>query len=130
MDFYFDENTPPRIAAALNVLEGEKSDINVFHTQVKWKKGVKDPSLYPLLKEVNGILVTCDLKMMTRRAERQIIQEHAVSVIIFTVPPGSNFINRYQFIFKKWEAIKKFCKDNKPPFMGRITAYDSEPKHI
>lgn len=130
MDFYFDENTPPRIAAALNVLEGEKSDINVFHTQVQWGKGVKDPSLYPLLKKANGILVTSDLKMMTRKAERQIIMKHAVPVIIFTVPPGSNFPSRYQFIFKKWEAIKKFCRNNNPPYMGRITTYDSEPRHV
>lgn len=127
MDFYFDENTPPRIAKALNALE-EGNDINVYHTQIKWDKGIKDPDLYPLLKEVDGILVTSDLKMMTRRAERTIMAERGIPTVIFTVPMGSNFTARYQFIFKKWEAIKKFCKNHKAPYICRITTKDLEPR--
>ena len=115
MNFYFDENLPPRISKALNELEGK--DNNIYHTQLEFKKGVKDPDLYPLLKDNDGILITNDLKMLSRTAERSLIITYKISVVFIKFASGSNFVTKYQLIFKKWEEIKDELKNNKLPIM-------------
>lgn len=120
MDFYFDEQLPKVIADALNVLESREGENRVLSTEAEFGKGVKDIDLFEKLKDVNGILVTHDLKIITRRNEFSLIKQLGISVFILSLP-GANFQLQYQTIIGKWEEIKQLCRKNKSTsFVCRI----------
>jgi hypothetical protein len=110
MDFYFDEQLPKIIANALNIIEGHEGINNVFSTETEFGKGISDLELFARLKEVNGILVTHDLKMKTRKNEFSVIKELGVSVFLISLPSGANFELQYQTIIGIWPEIKKICR--------------------
>ena len=121
MDFYFDEQLPKVVAEALNVLESREGLNRVLSTETEFGKGVKDVELYKKLKDVGGVLVTHDLKMITRKAEFALIKELGVSVFVLSLPSGANFELQYQTIIAKWAELKKLCRKNSPsPFVCRV----------
>lgn len=119
MDFYLDENLPPRVANALNALEEGEED-NVYHTRLVFGAGILDPDLFPKIKEVNGILITNDLKQYSRKNEHDIIKELGITVILLHLPKGANFALKYKTIIDRWEEIKTICRKNKHPFFCKI----------
>lgn len=119
MDFYFDENLPIRVAKAINELE-YGTEHNVYHTAVEFEKGILDPDLYPLIKKRNGILITNDLKMLSRKNEYELLRSLGITTFIMSIPMGSPFEVKYKTIINKWEEIKKICRRNNHPFMCRI----------
>ena len=119
MDFYFDENLPLRVANAINALEEGEED-NIYHTEIAFERSIKDPDLYRKIKEKNGILVTNDLKMLTRKTEYDLIHSLEITVIFISLPSGASFALRYRTIINKWEEIKQICRKNKHPFLCRI----------
>lgn len=119
MDFYLDENLPPRVANALNALEEGEED-NVYHTKVVFGEGILDLDLYPKIKEKNGILITNDLKMLSRNNERELIRSLGIAAFFISLPKGASFVLKYRTIINKWEEIKLVCRKNKHPFMCRI----------
>jgi len=88
MKFYLDENLPVRVAYALDALEGEKGH-EVYHTEEAFAKEIKDTDLFPLIKENNGILMTGDLKMLSRKKEHELILKLGITVIFFSLPKGA-----------------------------------------
>lgn len=121
MDFYFDEQLPKIVAEALNVLESREGVNRVLSTETEFGKGVKDVELYKKLKDVNGVLVTHDLKMITRKNEFALIKECGVSVFILSLPSGANFELQYQTIIAKWAEIKKlYRRKSSMPFVCRV----------
>lgn len=119
MDFYFDENLPIRVANAINALE-EGEQYNVYHTVITFGHGIKDLDLYPLIKEKNGILVTNDLKMLSRKNEYELIVSTGITVVFINMTRGANFVLKYKTIINKWEEIKNICRKNNHPFMCKI----------
>lgn len=120
MDFYFDEQLPKLVAEALNTLEKHDGINRVLSTEIEFGKGIKDPDLYQLLKKCDGILITKDLKMITRKNEFSLITELGITVFFINLPDGSNFNDIYQTIIVKWQEIKKICKKRKRPFLCKI----------
>ncbi len=122
MDFYFDEQLPKIVANALNVLESHEGFNRVFSTEEKIGKGIKDVDLFHKLKKLEGILVTHDLKMTTRKNEFSLIKELGITVFIISLPSGANFELQYQTIIgAMWPNIKKIYKNRKgSPFVCRI----------
>jgi len=121
MDYYFDEQLPKIVANALDVLESHEGINRVFSTEVVIGKGVKDVDLFKELKVLNGILVTHDLKMTTRKNEFSLIKELGITVFIISLPSGANFELQYQTIIGIWPKIKKILKKNGfSPFVCRI----------
>jgi len=120
MDFYLDENLPKLIAQALNIIEQHDASNKVFSTEVIFGKGVKDCPLITKLKEVNGIWITHDSKIITRKNEFQLIKNEGIKVIIIGLPDGCKFTVMYRTIFDKWENMKTICKRNGNPFVCKI----------
>lgn len=121
MDFYFDEQLPTVVAEALNVLESRDGANRVLSIGTEFGKGIKDADLFKKLKNVNGVLVTHDLKMITRKNEFALIKELGISVFILSLPAGANFDLQYQTIFLKWSEILKLYRNNSSkPFICRI----------
>ena len=120
MDFYFDEQLPKKVANALDVLEQHDGVHRVFSTELEFGIGLKDVPLYHKLKEVNGILITHDLKMLTRVNEFSALKELGISAFIISLPSGINYTLTYQTIFGKWEEIKKISRKQAMPFICRL----------
>jgi hypothetical protein len=117
MDFYFDENLPKLVAQALDILEKKWNVNRVYSTEETFGKEIKDCPLIKKLKEVNGIWITCDQKIITRSNEFQLIQEQGLTVFIIVLPGKCNFSIIYQDIISKWEDIKEICSTTKHPFV-------------
>jgi hypothetical protein len=120
MDFYFDEQLPKIVAESLNVLERHLAVNNVYSTEMKFGKGIPDLELFPLLKEVNGILITNDLRMMTRREEFSLLKNLGVTAFMISLPSGARFEIKYQTLVARWEEIKLVARKNKMPFICRM----------
>src|SRR5258708_469561 len=121
MDFYFDEKLPKIVANALNVLESHEGVNHVLSTEIEFGKGIQDADLFKKLKSVNGILVTHDLKMRTRKNEFSLIKGLGISVFMISLPSGADFELQYQTIISIWPEIKKIFKQQKPsPFACRF----------
>jgi hypothetical protein len=119
MDFYLDANLPFRGANALNALEEGEED-NVYHTGLVFGQDIKDLDLFPKIKENNGILITNDLKQYSRKNERDLIKDLGITVILFHLPKGANFVLKYKTIIDRWEEIKTICRKTKHPFFCKI----------
>ena len=121
MDFYFDEQLPTVVAKALDVLESQQGVNRVLSTETEFGKGISDVDLFKKLKNVNGVLVTHDLKMITRKNEFALIKEMGISVFILSFPTGANFESQYQTIFAKWsDILKLYRKNSSKAFVCRI----------
>jgi hypothetical protein len=120
MKFYFDEQLPKKVANALDILEQHDNEHRVFSTEIEFGKGVKDIPLYHKLHEAGGILITHDLKMITRIAEFTAIKDLGITVFFINLPSGVNFTLIYQTLFEKWEEIKEIAKRQKHPFVCKI----------
>lgn len=121
MVFYFDEQLPKVIAQSLDVIEQHLNKHRVLSTEEEFGKGIKDEDLFRSLKEKNGILITNDLKMMTRRNEFALIKELGISVFLISLPSGANFDLICLTIQNMWPEIKKIAeKNNYKPFVCRL----------
>jgi len=120
MDFYFDENFSYRIANALNELEQVEKVHNVYSTEIKFGKGIKDIPLFGMLKTANGILITKDYKMRTRTDEFEALKSNGITAILISLPRQS-FTLEYQTLISRWDEIKKLCEKEKRPFICRMT---------
>ena len=120
MDFYLDEQLPKRVANALHELERYEDKHNVYSTEMKFGKGVKDPDLYDKLKNVNGILISNDLRMKTRSNEFTLLKELGITAFLISLPSGSGYWIKVKTIINNWDEIKSTSEKCKHPFIRRI----------
>lgn len=121
MDYYFDEQLPPSIAGALDLLESHEGKNRVYSTSVAFSKGITDSDLFQKIRESNGILVTHDLKMVTRRKEFSLIRELGISVFLVSLPSGADYEMIWRTIVEKWPAIKEWQRKHRnKPIVCRI----------
>lgn len=120
MTFYLDEQLPKAIAMALDTLEQHDGVHRVLSTEQEFGKGVKDVDLFDVLSRVDGVLITHDLKMVTRKNEFSIIKSLGVSVFIISLPSGANFETIYLTIIGMWPGIKKIARKQTRPFVCRL----------
>ncbi len=119
MDFYLDENLPPRLAKALNEFDEEN---RILHTQIEFGKGIKDVPLIDKLNEIKGIkiIVTNDLKFKHRIHQYRIYKDNNLSTIMISLPSGPNDWAKMITITNKWELITELSRKHKHPFICRI----------
>lgn len=120
MDFYLDENIPERIAEGLNYFEGEKRKHNVYSVVEKGLAGKKDVDLFPKIKEWNGIFITNDLKITTRKNEFELLKELGLSVFIVSFKKGSTYWERVNTIMNRWQLIKEIAEGETKPFVCHV----------
>ena len=119
MDFYIDENLPPKVAHALHALE-RPDGYNVYSIQETFGKGILDTDLIPKLAEVSGTLITHDFRLLTRKNEFKLLKDCGITVFFVSLPSGCNFALMYQIIIGNWETIKKLYSKEKRPFLCKI----------
>jgi len=118
MDFYLDENLPPRIAKAINEFDEEN---RVLHTQIEFEKGIEDEDLISNLNEAKAsVLVTNDLKFKHRLHQYKIYKMNNLSVFMISLPSGADDWLKMRTITNKWELITRLSNKHKHPFICRI----------
>jgi len=76
------------------------------------------------LVEVNGILITHDLKMVTRANEFALLKELELTAFIISLPNNASYSIQENAIVNRWFEIKKIFQEHKHkmPFICRITS--------
>lgn len=118
MNFYFDENIPGAIARAVSELERSATNYNVQHTKDAWGEGILDPELIRNLHDVDGILITNDLKMKKAYCEQ--LAKNKITAFFISFPSGASYENRYTLVINNWLTIKQISETEKRPFLCKI----------
>lgn len=96
---------------------------NILSIAKAFGKNVLDPDLFPLLVEAKGILITHDLKMMTRANEFALLKELGLTTFIISLPANVKYSVKAQAIINRWFEIKKIFQqhNHEMPFICRLT---------
>jgi len=117
MIYYFDENFPPQIARALNILDIEN---DIFTVKDKFE-GLKDLELIPELAKQNAVLITFDKKMRRNKAEKTALENNKMIVFFF----ATQIKDPWDFVklnIKVWQKItSKAEKTKDKPMFYKIT---------
>ena len=120
MKVYFDENFPPQIAKALQILHSGKNreGIKVLNVSDVYGRGADDDRWIVEVAKKNGFIVTQDLNIHRSRQQKEIYVNSGCG-IIFIKPPSKTGYTYWQFvhrIFCRWNDVVAICKKKKPPF--------------
>lgn len=126
MDFYCDAQIPTAVIEALNIIESSDSNeikYRVRSTAKEFGDDIKDIALYHKLKEVNGILITHDLKMTTRAIEFTMLKELKLTAFVISLPHNRSYSIIAQAMVNRWFEVRKIFRKHKHemPFICRLT---------
>lgn len=108
MTCVFDENLPPKLARALNTLEGERG-IEVFHLRDRFPASTKDIEWIKSLSEINDCFVITKDRNIRRNPHELLAWKESNLKIVFLKKAWNNqsFWNQSWKFIKRWEDIKK-----------------------
>lgn len=132
---YIDENMPPQLAHALNILQQalntkENVQIEVLSIKDVFGQGALDEEWIPKVGAENGIVITQDFRIQSQRHQRELYMNSGVG-ILFLNPPSKGGFGYWEMVKKlihEWEDIKKIVRKNKAPFAFRATSKKSFEK--
>lgn len=121
MLFVFDENLPPTLCAALNLLEQSNfaSPIKVklmTATELMGRDGATDEELIVGLGKVGGILITQDTGFKKQKHRYNLYKQHGVGVVLYQCPVKDVFWDKVISFVNNWEKIKQHTKNSEIPF--------------
>ncbi|MBO0937907.1 hypothetical protein J2I47_15220 [Fibrella sp. HMF5335] len=125
---YIDENLPPQIAEALNILETHANEgFEVLAIGKEFGRGAQDEDWIPKVGAEQGVVITSDYNIQRIRRQRELFQEHGVGIFFFNPPSktGYTYWEQVEQIVKRWREIKKKCR-NKRPFAFRCNSKSTE----
>ncbi len=127
MKIYFDENFPPNIAKAINILEKNK-DIDVLNITDEFGHGIADDDWIPVVGSKGGIVVTQDHNIHRMRQQRELYREHNLGLVVIKPPSktGYKYWEQVRLIIKEWEKIIKTASRSKRPFGYILKARSSK----
>lgn len=128
MKFFLDNNLSPKLARAMDALEGEHGD-RVVHLREKFLQNETDENwMRALATEQGWYVITCDKRISKNPHEIQAWKESGLVVFFLKYSwLDTGFWNIAWRLIKKWEDIKEFAQKSKPgdgfiiPVTGKIT---------
>ncbi len=121
---YIDENLPPKLAEALNLLQDTLNKTNSTELEVvsigsEFGRGAKDEDWIP---KINGhFVITKDKNINRYKHQREIYRNNNVGILFMSVN-SYGYWDCVKFLIKHWEDILKILKKNKAPFSYKATA--------
>ena len=120
MKIYFDENIPPQIANALQILQSPFVDENVEASNISdvYGRGSRDETWIVKIANENGIVITQDLNIQHTKHQRELYRKYQMGVI-FLKPPSKKGYTYWEMVEKiiiSWSDIKQVARKNKKPF--------------
>lgn len=125
---FIDENMPRQLAKGLNELQQpqnlrENAQFEIISVKDNWP-GASDEDIIPNIGNENGILITQDYRIQTRRHQKELYIENGVGVLFFNPPSKSGFSywEMVKQLVNRWEDIKHIIVRNDTPFAFRCSA--------
>ncbi len=120
MKIYFDENIPPQIANALNILQSPFAHENIEASNLSdvFGRGSRDETWIVKIANENGVVITQDLNIQRTRHQRELYRKYQMGVI-FLKPPSKKGYTYWQMVEKiiiSWSDIKQAARKTKKPF--------------
>jgi hypothetical protein len=130
MKIYIDENMPPQLARALNIIQEalnnkENTNIQVLSVVDEFGKGTPDEEWIP--KVSGSIVITQDYNIQRTRHQRDLYIKHGVGMIFIksSSKNGMSFWDFTQLLIKKWDDIRKKVRKGQFPFAYTCTSNGS-----
>jgi len=120
MNFFIDENLPPKIAEALDILDNSN---NIYSIPKYFEIGIKDEDWIPKLFNLKGIVITQDTNINRTKKQWDLFTSNNLGgfFIKTSSKTGLNYWDLVKLIINNWEEIKQKNKKTKRPFGYRIT---------
>jgi PIN like domain len=132
-NIYLDENLPPQITDALNILESKTGDGFVVISMDKaFGRGAADEVWIPRIGAEQGVVITQDMRIYRNKAQRSLYEKHGVGIVFLPHPSKKQ---RYRYwelveqIVKHWQEIRTKCSDQRP-FSFEIAATKNQMKRL
>lgn len=129
MKIYIDENMPPQLARALNILQEvtnrrEGTNHEVLSVVDVFGTGVKDEDWIPKAGGEKAAIITQDYHIQTTRHQRDLCNQYGLGMFYIRPPSrnGFTFGDMTKLLVKRWDEILKILKKDNPPFSYRCTS--------
>ena len=127
MTIYLDENMPPNLAKALDILQESlnnrnNTEIKVVSTIEAFGRGAKDEEWIPQAGMEEAVVITQDYNINRRKHQRELCEQFNIGMIYFRPPSKALFgyLSLVQLIIRHWEAIIKVAVKKTRPFAYKI----------
>ncbi len=127
MTLYIDENLPPQLAQAFDLLQAPLNRRNNTHIRVRslaetFERGVKDEEWIPALGEEPSCVITQDYNIRRTRHQKALCEKYGLGVFYIRPPSkkGFSYWGFVKLLTKHWEEIIRIAEREKRPFSYRI----------
>lgn len=126
---FIDENLPRQLAIGLHELQQPQNkrdglEIEVLSIRDIYGQGEQDEDWIPKVGKENGIVITQDFHIQTRRHEKELYFENGIGIFFLNPPSNGGFAywEMVKQLVNKWDDIKKIIKKTPTPFAFRCSA--------
>lgn len=122
MRFFFDENLPPTLPEALQILHktSPQDKVEVSFIPDFLYRGVPDEEWIPAITEASSAtVVTCDYKLHKRRDQRLLYQENGLGLVVLrpNSKKGMAYWKQVQYIIRYWKKILEIERETPKPYL-------------
>jgi hypothetical protein len=128
MIVYVDENMPPRLAEALNLLQQPLNTkgigVEVQSIVHAFGRGTKDEVWIPRAGQQGACILTQDFNIHRIRHQRALCEEHKLGMFFIQPPSKSGLLywDMVKLVIDRWEQLIKIVNREQPAFYYRCTA--------
>lgn len=126
---YIDENLPRQLALGLHELQQPQNkrdgfEIEVLSIKDVFGEGELDQDWIPKVGKENGIVITQDFHIQTRRHEKELYREHGIGILFINPPSKGGFAywEMVKQLVNRWDEIKQIIRKTNTPFAFRCSA--------
>lgn len=132
---YFDENIPASLVYGMQHLDkplNKKGDLEIHYLPDILSPGTKDEDWIPELGAEGAVVITHDYGIHRKLAERDLYQQHRLSLIFFSPPSKSGYAywELVQQMVRRWQEIRKIALEEKRPFVFRYTSRKEKAERL
>jgi len=94
MTFYFDENLPPKLAEALELLQEDdpNNQADVKSIIERFGRGAPDEEWIPILGKEKATVITHDYQIHRRSDQRELYKKHGLGLVIIRPPSKTGLL--------------------------------------
>lgn len=116
MIFLFDENMPPRVAAALQAL----GTCEARHILDHLPRGTPDERIFAFAAEHEWLLVTQDVRIRRNPHQRAALMQAGIGAFILTGRTGRSVEQMMIFLLERFPAIVRAAAESRPPYIWGV----------
>lgn len=124
MTILLDENMPPQIARALNLIQEALNQKNGTQVSVvsivdQFERGIADEEWIP--SSSGNVILTQDYRIQTTRHQKLLYEQHGLGMIFLKAgKKGLSFMEMTKLLVKHWEEIVSVALSDDLPFAYQL----------